>query len=76
MKVLIFIKFKFLQAALEVHKQLLHSPSHIWTNIAAKNSGLGVFSKTESITDFPFFADLADTPQCAGIKKNFISLML
>jgi len=53
-------------AAMEVHKQLKWSPSHIFNNIASSTAGVGIFSAQETITVFPSFSQYGDTPQCRG----------
>ena len=51
-----------------MHKQLQHSPGHIFDNLVAKNGGVGTFTKAETITIFPQWAEHRDTPECAGIS--------
>ncbi|XP_076469243.1 uncharacterized protein LOC143299745 [Babylonia areolata] len=51
-------------AALELHKMMKNSPSHVFNNVANSPGGVGIFTAAESVTVFPDFAHLADTPAC------------
>ncbi|KAL8589360.1 hypothetical protein ACOMHN_021512 [Nucella lapillus] len=51
-------------------------PDHIFNNIANSQGGAGIFTASESVTVFPDFAHLADTPTChnrcdGGCKNTF-----
>ena len=46
------------------------APSHVFNGVAQSVSGVGIFSSSETVTVFPGFTQMADTPACRGQYNN------
>ena len=46
------------------------APSHVFNGVAQSVSGVGIFSSSETVTVFPGFTQMADTPACRGQCNN------